>query len=267
MSFIDAHCHLHDTRIIGNIDQILTNAAAADVRLMATCATMEDNFKQTQHLAQTYPMVVPFYGIHPWYIDSISSDWKSRLETQVSNTRCGVGEIGLDFADKKADRERQLAVFEHQLNLANALRRPVSIHIRKAWDSFIHILKRLGPFETPGLIHSYSGSPDMIPVFERYGLYISFSGSVTHPNSTKGIDNLNTVSCDRFVLETDTPDIPPYIDGIRLNTLNEPANLQSIAAVAAKRLGKEVSNFCDQAFLNSLALFAPLLPNPKQIYQ
>jgi TatD DNase family protein len=164
---------------------------------------------------------------------------------------------------KTLDRDRQTAVFEHHLMLAREMGRPINIHIRKAWDAFVRIIKKLGKFKTPGLIHSYSGSADLIPIFEAHNLYISFSGSVTQPGAKKVVKALKAVSRERCVLETDTPDIYPYLPEPEAHRLNEPRNLAAIARIASERVGFEFETFSGQAYENSLELFSPLLERKK----
>ncbi len=185
MLFIDSHCHLHDPRIIADIKGIDARAKKANVQYMVSCATKEDNFELTAKLAKDFNTVLPCFGIHPWFVDTISCQWKDKLEHYVSTYSCGIGETGIDFTDKTADKDAQIKVFEHHIMLAKELERPINIHIRKAWDPFIRILKKMGKFKTPGVIHSYSGPADIIPVLESYGIYISFSGSTTNLQNKK----------------------------------------------------------------------------------
>ncbi len=70
--YVDAHCHLHDPRIIHDIPGIVQRAKAAEVTHMVTCATMEENFESTSALARQYPAIIPCYGIHPWFLESLS---------------------------------------------------------------------------------------------------------------------------------------------------------------------------------------------------
>ncbi|MFA5907084.1 MAG: TatD family hydrolase, partial [Desulfobacula sp.] len=158
---------------------IVDRAEKAGVVAMVTCSTMEENFEQTARLSLTYPSIFPCFGIHPWFLDSLSGQWKENLEHYLMSYPSGIGETGIDFMDKSLGRDRQVEVFEHHLALAKELKRPINIHIRKAWDTVIQLLKKMGRLEVPGLIHSYSGSADLIPVFEAHNLYVSFSGSVT----------------------------------------------------------------------------------------
>ena len=260
MLFIDSHCHLHDSRIISDVPWLEDRARIANVKYMVSCATMEDNFELTAQLSKDFPSILPCFGVHPWFVDTMSGQWKENLQVYLQTYPSGIGETGLDFTDKTCDKKKQIKVFEHHLMLARQLKRPINIHIRKAWDTFIHILKKFGKLKVPGMIHSYSGSADMIPIFEKYGFYISFSGSVTNPNAKKVINALKKVSKNRFVLETDTPDIYPYLPESNSGSkLNEPENLPAIAQIASARIGMEFKEFSQHAFQNSLYLFNPIL--------
>ena len=263
--FIDSHCHLHDDRIYGQVPNIVGRAKKERVLYMVSCATREENFGKTAKLARDHGAVIPCFGIHPWFLDSLSENWQKRLETFLTAEGSGIGETGLDFTDKRADQDLQIRVFSHHLDLARQLERPINIHIRKGWDTFIHLLKKSGPLKTPGLIHSYSGSPDMIPLLERHNLYLSFSGAVTRPNAKKVVRALGAVSRDRFVLETDTPDLYPTLlisgnKNSKKKRLNEPKNLPAIAQIAAKRAGMGFEEFVNHAYNNSLTLFESILP-------
>ncbi len=243
------------------MDHIIGRAARSGVDYMVTCSTMESNFETTARLAQRYQSVLPCYGIHPWFLDSLSDNWRQVLADRVGSGPWGIGETGLDFMDKTADRDLQVTVFKFHLGLALEFKRPINIHIRKAWDGLIQILKKTGPLKTPGLIHSYSGSADMAAVLEKYHLYLSFSGSVTRPNAKKTVKALGAVAMDRLLLETDAPDIYPSLGHEPpSSTLNEPANVPAIAGIAARLKGMDEKTFCDRAYANSLKIFNPILP-------
>ena len=263
LQFIDSHCHLHDARIRSALPEIEQRARAVNVQFMVSCATMEENFDSTAGLSEDYPSVLPCFGIHPWFVDSVSETWKDRLERYLLAYPSGIGETGIDFTNKTVDREAQIDVFEHHLMLARELERPVNIHVRKAWEPLIHMLKKMGKLKIPGMIHSYSGSADMVPLLESFGLYISFSGSVTNPGAKKVVAALKKVSKDRFVLETDSPDIYPYLPEPSDDRLNEPKNLPAIARIASRRVDMDYRQFARHAHQNSLNLFSPLLKGKK----
>ncbi len=258
MHFFDSHCHLHDNRIIDRAAVIEKRSVQAGVLHMVSCATMESNFETTVHLARQYPSIIPCLGIHPWFIGSRTRRWQSVLISAIQQNRAGIGETGLDFVDKSVDREDQIAVFEKHLAVAREMHRPVNVHVRNAWDAFIHLIKRMGPLPAGGLIHSYSGSADMIPIFEKYNWHVSFSGAATRPGAKKVVKALQAVSPDRILLETDSPDILPSLPGLVSGELNEPANLPGIAAVVAAKKGIFIDVLAKCTFENSMELFREL---------
>lgn len=266
MDFFDVHTHLHDSRIFDDVPNILSRAGSAGLRHMATCATMTENFAQTRELADQYASVLPCFGIHPWFLDTLGRDWEDILASHLEQTASGIGETGLDFTDRGADRDLQIRVFQRHLALAVDLGRPINIHIRKAWDAFVHILKAHGPLKAGGLVHSFSGSADLVGVLERYNLYISFSGAVTRPNAKKAVRALGAVSQDRILFETDTPDLYPSLDtgGSHVQKLNEPGLVPAIVEIAARRRGMGFEELAGYGYSNARELFSPILTKSVQ---
>ena len=261
MKFIDVHTHLHDRRIVDGIPGIIKRAQGAGLKKIVSCATMEENFRATFDLAEEYESVLPCFGVHPWFLDTLSRGWERNLGDWLEKVPSGVGETGLDFMGRGADRDLQIEVFTAHLTLARDLGRPINIHIRKAWDVFIHILKKHGPLGAGGLVHSYSGSADLAKVLERYNLHISFSGSVTRHNAKKTIRALNAVDLDRILFETDTPDIFPTLDDGNdyAGRLNEPLFVPEIVRIAADRRGIGFEKLAGHGYINGLNLFKPLI--------
>lgn len=264
MKRFDAHCHLQDPRLAQRLSRILRTWNCSGGGFLVSCGTRESDWADLIAIAGGADTVLTCFGIHPWYVDTLSPAWEEKLERNLGCLPSGVGEIGLDFTNATPDRQLQEAVFKSQLALAHTLRLPVSIHIRKAWDSFIRILKHVGPLAGGGLIHSFSGSGDMVPLFERYNLYISFSGAVTNPGNKKVAKALKAVSPDRLLVETDSPDLLPRLPRLQKtgeDRINTPANLRFIAEAAATRLKIPPDTLIQQTFDNGVRLFTPLI-NP-----
>lgn len=226
---------------------------------LACCATDESDWPKVAAIARDHPRVLANFGVHPWQVNTLTDKWAKHLKGWLCRMPSGIGEIGLDFTDPSVDRSGQEAVFLLQLDLANQLGRPVSIHIRRAWDRFIHILKNAAPLSHGGLIHSYSGSADMVPLFERHNLYISFSGSITNPRNKKAAKALEAVSFNRLLIETDSPDLMPRIPGKGPEEINTPDNLVVVAQAAADILNRPVQDLVDQTFENGMRLFEPII--------
>jgi len=226
---------------------------------LVCCGTLESDWERVLEIKRDYDTVIPSFGVHPWHVETLSNNWEKRLESYLHLTPAAIGEIGLDFTDTFPNRKIQESVFMIQLAMAKDLGLPVSIHIRKAWDSFIGILKELGPLPSGGLIHSFSGSADMVPIFERYNLYISFSGSLTNPSSKKVHKALQAVSFNRILLETDSPDLLPRSCLFAGDRVNTPENLIIIAHAAADILNKPTQELVQQTLDNGIELFGSII--------
>ncbi len=267
MNFIDIHCHLHDPRIRPFLESVMARVRKAGIRYMVSCATGEENFTETLDLAENHSEILPCIGIHPWFCGNLQPGWKERLAQSVQNSVCGIGETGLDFVNPDFDREEQIRAFSFHLDLANQLKRPVVIHIRKAWDALIHILKKTGPLQIPGILHSYSGSADLAAQLVPYNLYFSFSGSITRTNAKKAVQVIQAVPRDRILVETDAPDLLPHMEkevsrhgifhGGRM--INEPSYLPVIACSAARYLSMPLDDFSELVYENSRIVLGPLL--------
>ena len=259
----DVHCHLHDPRIFSRVGQIIARAKAVGVSSMVSCATQSSNFLQTRDLARAHANVLPCFGFHPWFLEDLPPHWEDSLEASLLEIPSGVGEIGLDFAIQGVDLDRQIQVFEKQLALARALNRPVAIHVRKAWDGVVHVLKRFGTLPAGGLIHSYSGSADLVRALEKYHLYFSFSGSQPRHRGKKAGLALMAVAPDRLLVETDAPDIFPNLGPLDPDPLspgvNEPCFLPVILRTLAQKRGQSVEELVRMTYDNAVRLFTPLL--------
>jgi TatD DNase family protein len=248
----DTHCHLQDDRILPGIDGVLARAETAGVSRMLCCASAESDWGIVAALAKRHSSILPAFGIHPWYLNTLSPSWLDTLESLLVKTpKATIGEIGLDHAlDKRNDAEQE-RVFIAQLSLARLLRRPVSIHCRRAWSSLVRILRRYG--EPDGaVIHSYSGPPDLVLQLEQLGCSLSFSGSITYDSNKKVLASAALVSENRLLIETDSPDIPPCSIG---KGKNEPANLSLIVDKLANLRGKSPQEIADITFRNAADLF------------
>lgn len=252
MSMIDAHCHLQDDRLNGRFPEIIACAKKAGVLHVVCCGTSQRDWQRVRTLSEQYPdLIVPSFGLHPWFIRDRSAGWLNELESLVRDTPAAVGEIGLDYALEDFDPAEQIAVFAAQVELAQRYHRPVSIHCRKAWDALTEVLERSGPLLYGGIIHSYSGTADMVPHLSALGLSFSFSGSITRPGNKKGRKSLCAVPLDRLLVETDSPDMAPA----GVVGLTEPAHLGRVIKSIAVQLNKPEDEIAEITAGNARAIF------------
>jgi TatD DNase family protein len=248
----DVHTHLQDLRLSSSIHQVMRRSMAAGVIHMVCCGVQESDWHGVTTLAARYPSIFPAFGLHPWFISSRSPDWLDRLELLLQTSPAAVGEIGLDRSVSPRNDAEQISVFRSQLKLARKYKRPVNIHCRNAFGLLADLLKENDGLPHGGVIHSYSGSADMVKVFEKSGAHISFSGSLTRPHNKKVRQAARAVCLERLLIETDTPDILPI--GAPQG-LNEPAHVHLVLRTLAQLREESIEVLANATFTNAIRLF------------
>lgn len=253
MKLFDVHTHIQDRRVHHDRKAMIQRALDAGVSKIMVCGLHEGDWDQVLAMADEHDCLVPSLGIHPWFIDHRTGSWDQVLRDKIKNSRAAVGEIGLDRMIPKSNDKDQEAVFITQLEIAKEFERPVNIHCRKAWGRMVEILKEMGGLPHGGIVHSWSGSVEMLRECEKLGASISFSGSATRPDNKKVRKAVLAVSPDRLVVETDSPDILP--SGVDAD-LNEPAFVRHVMTHVARLRNDDVLELADRVYRNSLRVFA-----------
>lgn len=146
------------------------------------------------------------YGLHPWFIDpATSGDMLRELEIKADEKRCiAIGECGLDKLSK-VDFEAQLKVFEEQVRIANACKKPLVVHCVKAFNEVINCLNDQNN-AVPVIIHGFNNNENIARVLRDQGCYFSFGKALLgyESNAAKAI---KAVGRKNFFLETDDADI------------------------------------------------------------
>ena len=223
----DAHNHLQQ---LSDPAEALAQAKELGVTRMLVNGTSEQDWPQVAELAQHHPEVFPAFGLHPWEIPHRSSDWLTTLRHFLkSNPTASIGECGLDRWKKPFDLPDQINCLQAQLDLANELQRPLTIHCLQAWGPLLELLQQQAILQ-PFLLHAYSGSTELVPPFTELGAYFSFSGYFLHERKAAARETFQQIPLDRLLLETDAPAMLPPTEHQRIplpNNQNHPANLSS----------------------------------------
>lgn len=144
--------------------------------------------------------------MHPIFIDQHQPQHLIELDQMItSHNPIAVGEIGLDFYDKHADKDKQQAYFDKQLIIAKRHRLPTIIHNRKAHDECIEQLQERKV--NGGIIHAFNGSIQQAEKYIELGFLLGFGGMLTYPRSNKLRKLVESISLKNIALETDAPDM------------------------------------------------------------
>ena len=252
MRLVDVHCHLESGEFAGKLDGIIEDARGAGVVRLITASIMPEQWDVSAGLAERYPEVEFALGVHPWYIRSEYEAHLPQLSEARSRGACAIGEIGLDRKSDSAPVDLQCRFFETQLRIAKDLDLPVVIHCRGAFDLLLEFVKKVGLSSSGGVVHNFSGSAELAGQLSRYGLSFSLGGTLTYRNSRKKRDVLAAIYPEHFLLETDSPDIPPVEVRGRPNV---PANILYNLRAAAETLGEPEERIAETTTENAVRIF------------
>jgi TatD DNase family protein len=252
MRLVDVHCHLESAEFSGSLDRILEDADRAGVVRLITCSIEPGQWTRSRELASRYAQVECALGIHPWYIDEKDYSRIEMLREARNQGAVAIGEIGLDRRVEHPPFERQLAFFEAQMAVARDVDLPVIIHCRGAFNELLASLKKTPMPRPGGIIHSFSGSAQVAADLAKHDLSFSLGGILTYRNSKKRSDMLRSIYPERFMLETDSPDIPPVGAPSRINV---PENILLNLTAAADILGVSEEEVAGNTTANAARLF------------
>jgi TatD DNase family protein len=231
---IDTHCHLTDPRLFEQLDAVIERAHTAGVMRMITIGTSTADGRAAIALCRGRHDVRCAVGIHPNYTqDAQLDDVPVLRELQADDSVVALGEMGLDYFHKFADRGHQVRLFEAQLALAGELGRPVIIHSREAIDDTLAILRNAPSVRA--VFHCFTGSGAEADRILAAGHWISFTGPVTYKKNDELREVVRRVPTDRLMVETDAPYLSP--EPKRAQRTNEPALVMYTAAKVAEVKG------------------------------
>lgn len=229
MKYFDSHAHYYDERFaeecVEGVDKLIDALLCDSVSYIINVGTSPETSEQAIAQARRFEGMYTAVGIHPSdtrFLSDINTELdriRQLILDPASKCVC-LGEIGLDYHYPDTDKPRQMRYFEAQMQLAEELNIPICIHDREAHGDIMEVIRRYP--KVKGVLHSFSGSPEMAEELVRLGYMISFSGTLTFTNARKPREVAARIPLDRTLIETDCPYLAPH--PIR-GTLNHSGNL------------------------------------------
>ena len=240
MALLDSHCHLNDEGFLIDLEDVIQRAMEANVSAMLVIGYDIPSSRKAIEIASRHPGIYAAVGIHPENFEGLDFSALDEIEEMASNEKViAIGEIGLDYHWYKEEghRQEQKKWFIRQIDMANRLGLPASIHARECASDMLKILKE-HPLTNNAVLHCYSGSKEMLKEFAKLGYYFGFDGPITYKNAIEPRECVAICPLDRLLVETDSPYLTPVpFRGKR----NEPKNIPFIVDKVAeiKELSKE----------------------------
>lgn len=175
------------------------------------------------------------YGIHPWALDDADFQAEKALQTLEEKLKLpqvlALGEAGLDKIHK-ASFKQQIELFERQIELSEALQKPMILHDVRSHNEIIALRKK-HKAQQPWILHGFSGTEQDVRQLIGQGIYLSVGESLLHPER-KIYKSFKFIDLDYLFLETDMAEI----------------GMEKVYETAAKILGMDLPTLQTRIFAN-----------------
>lgn len=250
---IDTHVHLNNPDLYQKIDKVIVEAKKCNVNKFFVVGYDLNTSKLAIEIASKYDNCFAIIGFHPTEIKNYTNKEYEWLDQNASNPNVvGIGEIGYDFHWDTTTKEEQEASFEKQIEIAKKHKLPISIHSRDAIELTLQTIKKTGAKEVGGVMHSYSGSKEMAPLFIKENFLLGISGPVTFKNGRVMKEVVENIDLKYLLTETDSPYLTPHpFRGKE----NGPKHIALIASEIARIKNISIKEVEAQVEINVLNLF------------
>jgi len=218
LELFDTHCHLDFPVFDKDRKMLIDKSLENDIKNILLPAVKKDDWRVLRMHVALNQCLHAALGLHPMFIDEHTDKHLEDLEKALNLPPVkAVGEIGLDFYERDADKAKQENFFRAQLKLAKQKKFPVILHVRKAHDEVLKHM-RLMQFDEGGIVHAFNGSLQHAKSYIAKGFKLGFGGTMTFERSVKIRELAKMLPLEAIVLETDAPDMVPSTSSSKRNT-------------------------------------------------
>lgn len=266
--WFDSHCHIDFAAFDLDRLAVWQQARAHGIEALFIPGVSATSWDSVARVSRSLPGTCFGLGLHPALLtEANEAEWSAALlRLPHEYERLGAVAIGECGLDRRRDQrgglplERQLHVLEQHVVVAVELQAPLVLHVIGAHGAALDLLERFGPFRAGGVLHSYSGTAELVPRYERLNLSFGFSATVCRGSAHKAHKALRATPLDRLLIETDAPDRPPPSVYAAGRSRGEPRDLLLVAEAAARLSALELEALATATTQNATALFTGRRP-------
>lgn len=250
---IDSHAHLDDDRFSEDREKVINSLKENGISLVINPGSDLQSSISSVKLSEEYDNIYAAVGVHPHSASEMDEGTIEILKAFGKREKVvAIGEIGLDYYYDNSPRDVQRKWFKRQIQLAKELNLPIIVHSRDANQETFDMIKDESDGKLTGVLHCYSGSPEMAKEYVKMGFYISLGGPVTFKNSKLPKEVAKTVPINRLLVETDSPYLTPEP---HRGKRNEPLYVRHVAAMIAELRGMTIDDLSKATSENTKKLF------------
>jgi TatD DNase family protein len=251
--FFDTHAHLNAEQYNEDLQEVIDRALSEGISNIVVVGFDRPTIEKAMELTEKYDFIYASIGWHPVdAIDMTEEDLQWIEELSGHPKVVALGEMGLDYYWDKSPKDIQQEVFRKQIRLAKKVKLPIVIHSRDATADIVEILKEEGAGEVGGIMHCFSGSPEIAQECVDMNFYISLGGPVTFKNAKKPKEVADIIPLEKLLIETDCPYLTPHP---HRGKRNEPSYVKLVAEQIAEIKGLSTEEVAQATTENAKKLF------------
>lgn len=212
VKYFDIHAHLNFKDYDADRDEVIAHCKEEGI-LVNNVGTSLQASEEVVALAEAHPHLYATVGVHP-------TDWQEgfdegRFRALATHPKViALGECGLDYFRLKDESEKaeQKKLFEAHIKIAEAVGKPLMLHIRDAKDAsgqaYMDVLEILNAHQSARAhAHFFAASWGIAEQFLARGISISFTGVITFTHDYDEV--IKKVPLGMLMAETDAPFVAP----------------------------------------------------------
>ena len=210
MLFTDTHTHLYYETDAEKQALLMQRCFDAGVSRLFLPNVDLASIPQIDELVRLYPEnCFAMTGLHPCDVKEGYETVLSEIYSSIKDRKIyAIGEIGIDLYWDKTTLGLQQTAFREQIKWAKAMKLPIVIHCREAFDEVFEILEEEKGDDLRGILHCFTGNLEQAHKTIQLGFYLGIGGVVTYKKA--GLDEvLSHIPLEDIVLETDSPYLAP----------------------------------------------------------
>ncbi|USK39078.1 TatD family hydrolase [Cytobacillus firmus] len=251
--FFDTHAHLNAEQYNEDLQEVIDRALSEGISNIVVVGFDRPTIEKAMELTEKYEFIYASVGWHP--VDAIDMTEEDLLWIEELSSHpkvVALGEMGLDYYWDKSPKDIQKEVFRKQIRLAKKVKLPIVIHNRDATADIVEILKEEGAGEVGGIMHCFSGSPEIAQECVDMNFYISLGGPVTFKNAKKPKEVADVIPLEKLLIETDCPYLTPHP---HRGKRNEPSYVKLVAEQIAEIKGLPTEEIAQATTENAKKIF------------
>lgn len=206
---IDSHCHLDDPRFDGERDAVVDRARAVGVTGFVVPGVHPVRWAGLGRLAASVEGVQVGVGVHPFALAAVGPGELGAALRDLPRVAGDLGAVAIGECGLHAGSvpwELQASVLRRHLEVARELELPVILHCVGAWARLLQAVAPFAPLR--GVVHGYSGSPELVPRLLGLGLDLGFGTGLLRSGARRILAAARVTPSARALIESDAPDQP-----------------------------------------------------------